>query len=206
VAIDAARADVETARLTAERAKAADADAARAAAEAARAQAEAARVAAEARAQAEARSAAARSEQEKAALREELRGQLNVILETRETARGLIVNLSDVLFDTASSSLKPGAREKLARVSGILVSHQGLRLDVEGHTDSVGSDDYNQHLSERRGESVRVYLVQQGIASASVGSVGLGETTPVATNDTRAGRQQNRRVELIVSGDVIGTR
>src|SRR6185436_7060043 len=127
--------------------------------------------------------AAAQSERDKVVLRGQLRAQLNVVLETRETARGLIVNLSDVLFDTGSSNLKPGAREKLARVSGILVTHQGLRLDVEGHTDSVGGDDYNQRLSERRGESVRAYLVQQGIASASVGSVGLGETKPVATND-----------------------
>lgn len=130
---------------------------------------------------------------------------MNVILETRESARGLIISLSDVLFDTASSNLKPGAREKLARVSGILVSHEGLKLEVEGHTDSVGSDQYNQELSERRAESVRAYLVDQRIASASVGAAGLGEGHPVATNDTAAGRQQNRRVELVVSGAVIGT-
>ena len=108
----------------------------------------------------QAQNVAAQSEQEKAALRDRLREQLNVILETRETARGLIVNLSDVLFDTGSANLKPGAREKLARVSGILVSHPGLQLEVEGHTDSVGSDDYNQQLSERRAESVRAYLVR----------------------------------------------
>jgi outer membrane protein OmpA-like peptidoglycan-associated protein len=139
-------------------------------------------------------------------LRGQLRDQLNVVLETRETARGLIVNLSDVLFDTASSNLKPGAREKLARVSGILVSHPGLRLEIEGHTDSVGSDVYNQQLSSRRAESVRVYLVDQRIPSDSVGAMGLGEGHPVATNDTAAGRQQNRRVEMIVSGDIIGRR
>ena len=138
-------------------------------------------------------------------MRGQLRDQLNVVLETRETARGLIVNLSDVLFDTASSNLKPGAREKLARMSGILVTHPGLRLEIEGHTDSVGTDDSNQALSSRRGESVRVYLVDQRIASASVGASGLGEGQPVATNDTAAGRQQNRRVEMIVSGDIIGT-
>jgi outer membrane protein OmpA-like peptidoglycan-associated protein len=113
--------------------------------------------------------------------------------------------LSDVLFDTASSNLKAGAREKLARVSGILVTHPGLRLEIEGHTDSVGTDASNQSLSTRRAESVRVYLVDQRIPSASVGALGLGEGHPVATNDTAAGRQQNRRVEMIVSGDIIGT-
>jgi outer membrane protein OmpA-like peptidoglycan-associated protein len=193
-------------QLAAERGRTADADAALAAANKARADAEAARLAAEANAAGAARNAAAQSEQEKAALRERLRTQLNVILDTRETARGLIVNLSDVLFDTGSATLKPGAREKLARISGILASQQGLRLEVEGHTDNVGTDDYNQKLSERRGESVRVYLVQQGIVSSTIGTAGLGESTPVATNGTSEGRQQNRRVELIVSGDVIGTR
>ena len=196
-------AQTTAARLAAaERGRATDADAARVAADAARALAESQRLAAEAKA----RGAAAQAEQDKAALREQLRGQLNVILETRETARGLIINLSDVLFDTASATLKPGAREKLARVSGILVSHQGLRLEVEGHTDNVGAEDYNQKLSERRGESVRTYLVQQGIAAGIVGTAGLGESQPVATNGTNAGRQQNRRVELIVSGDIIGRR
>ena len=202
----AAELDARTAaagQASAERATA-DAEAARAAAEAARLQAEDAQRAAEAQTL-QAQGAAAQSEQDKAALRERLRTQLNVILETRETARGLIVSLSDVLFDTASSNLKPGAREKLARVSGILVSHEGLRLEVEGHTDSVGTDQYNQQLSERRAQSVRAYLVEQRIAAASIGAAGLGEGHPVATNDTPAGRQQNRRVELVVSGTVIGT-
>jgi outer membrane protein OmpA-like peptidoglycan-associated protein len=190
-------------QASAERATA-DAEAARSAAEAARLQAEDARRAAEAQTL-QAQGAAAQSEQDKAALRERIRTQLNVILETRETARGLIVSLSDVLFDTASSNLKSGAREKLARVSGILVSHEGLRLEVEGHTDSVGTDQYNQQLSERRAQSVRAYLVEQRIAAASIGAAGLGEGHPVATNNTPAGRQQNRRVELVVSGTVIGT-
>jgi len=198
---------------------AADADAARSAADAARIQAEGARAAAEAQAlqadtarraaelQAQqAQGVAEQSEQDKIVLREQLREQLNVILDTRETARGLIVNLSDVLFDTGSASLKPGAREKLARVSGILVSHPGLRLEVEGHTDGVGTDSYNQALSERRAESVRAYLVAQKIASTSVGAVGFGKGQPVATNGTAAGRQQNRRVELVVSGEIIGRR
>ena len=162
----------------------AEADAARAEAENARAQADAARRDAEAQA-AQARQLAAQSEQEKAQLRDQLRQQLNVILETRETARGLIVNLSDVLFDTARHELKPGAREKLARVSGILSAHPGLKMEIEGHTDSVGTDDYNQSLSERRAESVRNYLVSQNIAPAMVTSIGFGESKPVATNDTR---------------------
>ena len=192
------------ARDAAERDRA-EANAARLAAETARTQAESAQRAAEAQTL-QAESAAAQSERDKVVLRGQLRDQLNVVLETRETARGLIVNLSDVLFDNASSNLKPGAREKLARVSGILVTHPGLRMEIEGHTDSVGTDDYNQALSSRRAESVRVYLVDQRIPSASVGASGLGEGHPVATNDTAAGRQQNRRVEMIVSGDIIGTR
>lgn len=142
---------------------------------------------------------------EKAELRILLLKQFNDVLQTRDTARGLIVNMSDVLFDTAKSTLRPGAREKLAKVAGIISGHPGLRLDVEGHTDSVGSDAYNQQLSEIRGTSVRDYLVQQGIPAASVTSKGLGETLPVVSNDTAQGRQQNRRVELVVSGEVIGT-
>jgi len=169
----------------------------KAAAEAARAAAESARAAAEAN--------AAKAEHEQAELRDQLRQQLNQILETRESARGLIVNLSDVLFDTGSANLKTGAREKLAKVAGILLSHRGLKLQVEGHTDSVGSADYNQRLSENRADSVRTYLVEQGIAPNAIGTAGFGETMPVASNDTPAGRQQNRRVELIVSGDSIGT-
>ena len=192
------------ARDAAERDRAA-ANAALVAAETARTQAEAAQRTAEAQTQ-QAESAAAQSERDKVVLRGQLRDQLNLVLETRESARGLIVNLSDVLFDSASSNLKAGAREKLARVSGILVTHPGLRMEIEGHTDSVGTDDYNQGLSSRRAESVRVYLVDQRIPTASVGASGLGESHPVATNDTAAGRQQNRRVEMIVSGDIIGTR
>jgi len=142
---------------------------------------------------------------EKAELRTQLMTQFNLILQTRDTARGLIVNMSDVLFDTAKSSLRPLAREKLAKVAGIVSGHPGLRLDVEGHTDSVGGDDYNQQLSEQRGESVRAYLTGQGMAASSVTSRGFGKTQPVASNDTAEGRQQNRRVELVISGEVIGT-
>ena len=148
----------------------------------------------------------AQLEAEKVELRVQLLAQFNAILQTRDTARGLIVNMSDVLFDTAKFSLRPLAREKLAKVAGIVAGHPGLRLDVEGHTDSVGGDDYNQQLSEHRGESVRDYLTQQGMATGSVTSKGFGKTQPVASNETAAGRQQNRRVEIVISGEVIGTK
>ncbi|HEY3442197.1 MAG TPA: OmpA family protein [Paludibaculum sp.] len=146
----------------------------------------------------------AQAEQEKAQLRERLLQQLNMVLQTRSTARGLIVNMSDVLFDTARFTLKPGAREKLAKIAGIVVSHPGLKLQVEGHTDRVGTDDYNLTLSENRAGAVRDFLVQQGIAASEVASRGFGKTRPVVSNDTAAGRQQNRRVEIVVSGSPLG--
>jgi outer membrane protein OmpA-like peptidoglycan-associated protein len=133
-----------------------------------------------------------------------LKDQLNLILMTRDTARGLIVNMSDVLFDTNQATLKPGAREKLAKVSGILLAYPSLRISVEGHTDSTGSDAYNLDLSRRRADSVRTYLVENGISSANIEAKGFGKDNPVATNDTAAGRQQNRRVEMVVNGEVIG--
>jgi outer membrane protein OmpA-like peptidoglycan-associated protein len=148
----------------------------------------------------------AQLEAQKAALRTQLLAQFNSILQTEDTARGLIVNMNDVLFDTAKSTLRPLAREKLAKVAGIVSGHPGLKLDVEGHTDSVGTDEYNQTLSEQRGTSVREYLTGQGMAAASVTSKGFGESQPIASNDTVPGRQQNRRVELVISGEVIGTR
>jgi outer membrane protein OmpA-like peptidoglycan-associated protein len=201
-AADAARAAAEGDRLEAERQRA-DADRVRAEAERARVDAEAARAAAEAQAQ-QARSLAEQSAREQAQLREQLRAQLNAILETRETARGLVVNVSDVLFDFDSATLKPGAREKVARVAGILRSHPDLKIQVEGHTDSVGSDEYNLRLSERRAESVRAGMVQQGVNRDVVGTAGFGKSRPVATNGTATGRQQNRRVEIVVSGESIG--
>ena len=152
-----------------------------------------------------ARQAAAQAEGEKADLRARLLNQLNSILQTRDTARGLIVNMSDVLFDTGSATLKPGAREKLAKISGILLGHPGLNLQVEGHTDSVGSDEFNQQLSERRAGSVRDFLAQQGVPGGSISARGFGKTQPAASNDTPEGRQQNRRVELVVTGETIGT-
>jgi len=145
------------------------------------------------------------AEAEKTELRSQLLRQFNVILETRDTARGLIVNMSDVLFDTGKYSLRAGAREKLARVAGIISGHPGLKLDVEGFTDSVGGDDYNQQLSEQRAGSVREYLTKAGIPVNSVTAKGFGKAQPVASNETSAGRQQNRRVELVVSGEIIGT-
>ena len=129
---------------------------------------------------------------------------MNAILETRETARGLIVNISDVLFDFNKYTLKPGAREKMAKVSGILLAYPGLTIKVEGHTDSIGSDEYNLKLSEQRADAVRDYLVQQAVPPGAVTAVGLGKADPVASNDNPAGRQRNRRVELVVSGQPIG--
>src|ERR1700722_12235681 len=151
-----------------------------------------------------ARQAAARAEAEKAELRAQLLNQLNSILQTRDSARGLIVNMSDVLFDTGSYTLKPGAREKLAKISGILLAHPGLTLQIEGHTDSVGTDDFNQQLSERRADSVRDFLAENSVPASSIIARGFGKTQPVATNDTADGRQRNRRVELVVNGAAIG--
>jgi outer membrane protein OmpA-like peptidoglycan-associated protein len=141
---------------------------------------------------------------DKAAMRTRLSEQLNSILQTRDSARGLIVSMSDVLFDTGKYSLKPGAREKLAKVAGILLAYPGLNIAVGGYTDNVGGDEMNQELSDHRAGSVRDYLVQQGVATGSVSAEGYGNTLPVASNDSSAGRQQNRRVELVVSGDSIG--
>jgi outer membrane protein OmpA-like peptidoglycan-associated protein len=142
--------------------------------------------------------------------REELRARLlqqfNLILETRDTARGLVVNMSDVLFDSGKYTLRPLAREKLAKISGIVLAYPSLMLAVEGNTDSVGTEAYNQELSEQRAEGVRSYLTQEGVPESSTTATGFGKTRPIASNDTPEGRQQNRRVELIVSGEVIGTK
>jgi len=148
---------------------------------------------------------AQQADTDKAAMRTKLSEQLNSILQTRDSARGLIVSMSDVLFDTGKYSLKPGAREKLAKVAGILLAYPGLNIEVGGYTDNVGGDSMNQTLSENRAGSVRDYLVQEGVATGSVSAKGFGNTLPVASNDNSAGRQQNRRVELLVSGDAIGT-
>ncbi len=148
---------------------------------------------------------AQQAETDKAAMRAKLSEQLNSILQTRDTARGLIVSMSDVLFDSGKYTLKPGAREKLAKVAGILLAYPGLNIAVGGYTDNVGGDSMNQTLSENRAGSVRDYLVQQGVATNSVSARGFGNTLPVTSNDTSSGRQQNRRVELLVSGEAIGS-
>jgi outer membrane protein OmpA-like peptidoglycan-associated protein len=139
-------------------------------------------------------------------LRARLLQQFNLILETRDTARGLVVNMSDVLFDSGKFTLRPLAREKLAKISGIVLAYPSLKLAIEGNTDSVGTETFNQQLSEQRAEGVRSYLTQQGVPESSTTATGFGKTRPIASNDTSEGRQQNRRVELIVSGEVIGTK
>jgi outer membrane protein OmpA-like peptidoglycan-associated protein len=168
-----------------------------------------AKIAAEA--ESAAREASARAEAERAraaaeALRAQLLEQFNRILETRDSDRGLVITMADVLFDTGKYELRQPTREALARLSGIVLAHPGLKLEVEGHTDSTGSDDLNQTLSEQRADTVRGYLVQQGLAADSITAKGFGKTSPVADNTTAAGRQKNRRVELVVSGEVIGVR
>jgi len=170
-----------------------------------------ARAAAEARSQqdaqaaAQAQQAAAQSELEKQQLRAALLQQFNRILPTTDTPRGLKANLADVLFATGKYELQPTAREALAKFSGIVVAHPGLKLQVEGYTDTVGGDTYNQTLSENRANSVRAYLINQGIDPTAITAIGYGKSNPVASNDTAAGRQQNRRVEIIISGEIIGT-
>jgi len=144
--------------------------------------------------------------QQAEAMREKLKEQLNAVLQTKETARGLIVNMSDVLFDFNKFTLKPEAREKLAKVSGILLAYPNLKLQVEGYTDSIGSDDYNMKLSEQRADGVRQYLVSQSVQDANITAQGFGKANPIADNGDASGRAQNRRVELVVSGDAIGVR
>ena len=206
---EADRSAAEQARLQAEQAKveaqqaasqaARERSAADAAREAALAQQDATKADAE-----RLRQAAKEADAEKAQLRERLRQQLNMILETRETVRGLIVNINDVLFDFDKYTLKPGAREKLAKVAGILLAYPGLKVQLEGHTDSVGSDGYNLKLSDLRAGAVRDYLLSQSVPASNLTAAGLGKADPVASNETAADRQQNRRVEMVVSGDPIG--
>ena len=214
-----AQAQAREAQQQAAQAQAAQQQAAQAQQEAA----ERARVEAEQRAQAEAAAAAAQAQAEKARqaqqqaeqsaqqaaqeaqqARERLRSQLNAVFETRETARGLIMEMPDVLFDFNKYSLKPAAREKLAKISGILLAYPDLKVQVEGHTDSIGSEEYNQKLSEERAEAVKDYLVNENVQQNNVTAEGLGKSQPIADNSTASGRAQNRRVELVVSGAAIG--
>lgn len=213
----AQRAQAEQDRMAAEQARSQaqaaqqQAEQARQAALTAQQQAEAQRQAADQQAQLaqqqaqQAQQQAQQAEQQKEELRQRLQQQLNSILQTQDSARGLIVNMSDVLFDTNKFTLKPGAREKLAKVSGILLAYPGLKVQVEGYTDSTGTPEYNQRLSEQRASTVRDYLVGQGINMNSVTAQGFGENSPVASNSTSTGRQQNRRVQMVVSGEPIGT-
>lgn len=201
---DAERSVAEQKRLLAELSAAKEA-AERAKAEAAQAQAAAAAQKAQQEA-AEADRLRQQAEQEKQQLRAQLLQQLNAVLETKDTDRGLVVTMADVLFDTNQFTLRPATREKLAKLSGIVIAHPGLKLAAEGHTDSTGGEDYNQKLSVKRAQAVVDYLAAQGIAQENLSAAGFGDTRPIAPNNTAAGRQQNRRVELIVSGEVIGTR
>jgi outer membrane protein OmpA-like peptidoglycan-associated protein len=213
------QAQLDTRRAQAERAQA-ESDAAKARADAANAQSQmasnqAASASAISAAQADAdqsrltaqaaQASAQQADADKAAMRTRLSEQLNSILQTRDSARGLIVSMSDVLFDTGQYSLKSGAREKLAKVAGVLLAYPGLNVEVGGYTDNVGSDGMNQTLSENRARSVRDYLVQEGVLANSVSARGFGNTLPVASNVVSSGRRQNRRVELVVSGEAIGT-
>ena len=211
---DAAQAQQQAAQAQAQ----ADEDARRRA-QAEQAEAEARRLQAEAQAQQQqaqaatqaALQAANQAEQQrqeairqKEEMRARLLAQLNQVLQTRDTARGLIVSMPDVLFDFNKYTLKPEARERLARISGIVLAYPDLKLEIDGYTDSVGSDEYNQTLSDKRAETVRDYLVTSGVSMNSVAARGMGKADPVADNSTPSGRQLNRRVEMIVSGDVIG--
>jgi outer membrane protein OmpA-like peptidoglycan-associated protein len=193
-------ADAQAANAKAHADMAANQAASASAVSAAQADAEQSRLAAQ-----QAQMNAQQADTDKAAMRAKLSEQLNSILQTRDSARGLIVSMSDVLFDSGKYSLKSGAREKLAKVAGILLAYPGLNIEVGGYTDNVGGDAMNQTLSENRAGSVRDYLVQEGVSTNSVSAKGFGNTLPVASNDDSAGRQQNRRVELLVSGDAIGS-
>jgi outer membrane protein OmpA-like peptidoglycan-associated protein len=191
--IDAANAQAQADAAAAAQAKA-EAAKARADADAANARAEAA----------EAQHKAQASEQDANATREKLRAQLNSVLSTTENARGLIVNLSDVLFDTGKYTIKPATQVSLAKVATILELYPGLKVQVEGYTDSVGGDAYNQKLSENRADAVESFLTQNGVPAANATAAGYGKADPVADNGTSSGRAQNRRVNLVVSGDAIG--
>ncbi len=198
--------EAEQQRLTAEAAEATR----RAAEEAAKREEDARRAAAEVEARTEAaqraEAAAAKATQEREEARKRMQEALGRIAETRDSARGLIVNLPDILFDTAKSTLQPQAREVISRIAGILMVQPGLSLKIEGHTDSVGSDEYNTTLSQHRAESVKEYLAQAGVKQEIITTQGLGETTPVADNNTADGRQKNRRVEIIIDDSALANR
>ncbi|HEV2418698.1 MAG TPA: OmpA family protein [Terriglobia bacterium] len=209
--------EAQAARAAAAKEKAEQEATARAQAEAAQQQAQAAQAQAEAaqeRSQAEAeqsklaaQAASARAQQaenQRAQMRVRLLQQLNAILQTRQTPQGLVVTMSHVFFDTGKYTLHPETREMLAKLSGVLLAYPGITIKVNGYTDNTGSDETNQTLSENRANAVRDYLAQQGVPSASITAQGMGESNPVAPNDTATGRALNRRVEIVITGDVIG--
>ena len=196
-----AKADADAAALKAKADADAAAEKAAAAQEVLKAKEEAAKAEAE-----RARQEAEKAEREKQELRARLLEQFNRILETRDTPRGLVVTMADVLFDTGKYDLRSVAREKLARLSGIVLAHSGLMLQIEGHTDSTGGDELNQKLSEQRAAATRDYLIRQGLAEGNITARGFGKTMPVADNSTANGRQKNRRVEIIIGGEVIGAK
>ncbi|MGB2628063.1 MAG: OmpA family protein [Candidatus Acidiferrum sp.] len=176
---------------------------AEAAAAKAKAQADAEAAALAAKAQA-ARDAAAAAQAQTAALRAQLLQQLNEVLQTTDTPRGLVVNMADVLFESGKYALSTDAQLKLAKLSGIIQAHPGLNLAIEGYTDNTGTPEFNLKLSQQRADAVRAFLVSQGLPPATISSTGMGQASPVADNSTAAGRKLNRRVEIIVSGSVIG--
>jgi len=139
-----------------------------------------------------------------AALRAQLLDQLNRVLDTKDTPRGLVVNMADVLFETGKYALSQDAQLKLAKLAGIIQAHPGLNLAIEGHTDTTGTAEFNMKLSQQRADAVRNFLISQGLSADTITAVGMGEGSPVADNATAAGRKLNRRVEIIVSGEVIG--
>lgn len=153
-----------------------------------------------------ARADAERTRKEAADLRAQLLAQLNSVLQTVDTPRGLVVTMADILFASGKYELSQDANLKLARLSGVILAHPGLKLRIEGYTDSTGTEDLNLKLSGQRADTVQTFLVQQGLKQDDVTSAGEGQANPVSGNDTAAGRQQNRRVEIIVSGEAIGTK
>ncbi len=172
-------------------------------AEQARQQAELAQQQAAQQAQ-QAEQARQQAENDKAQMRARMLQQLNQVLQTKDTARGLIVSMPDVLFDTGKADLKPTARERLAKVAGILIAYPDIHVEIDGYTDSTGSLEFNEQLSQERADAVRSYLGNQGVNSSTITTQGFGPSQPIASNDTASGRQQNRRVELVVSGSSIG--
>jgi outer membrane protein OmpA-like peptidoglycan-associated protein len=142
---------------------------------------------------------------EKQQLRAKLLAQFNRVLPTTDTTRGLVVNMGDVLFDTAKSNLRVDAQLALAKLTGIVLNYPSLKLAIGGYTDSTGSEAFNQTLSEKRADAVRDYLISQGLDQSILTAQGFGMSDPVADNKTAAGRQKNRRVEIVISGEVIGT-